>query len=96
MEHAGFIEANQFCTVHNIEISFIHSLHEYGLIEIRQDEDSTWIPEQEVSPLEKYIRLHFEMEINFEGMDAIIHLLNKINLMEKEILHLRQKLAMYE
>jgi len=96
MEHAGFIEATQFCTVHNIELSFIQSLHEYGLIEIRQDEDSTWIPEQEVSPLEKYIRLHFDMEINFEGMDAIIHLLNKINHMEKEILLLRQKLAMYE
>ena len=38
MEHAGFIEATQFCTVHNIELSFIQSLHEYGLIEIRQDE----------------------------------------------------------
>jgi hypothetical protein len=96
MEHAGFIEATQFCMVHNIELSFIHSLYEYGLIEIRQDDDSMWIPEQEVSPLEKYIRLHFDMEINFEGMDAIAHLLNKINHMEKEILLLRQKLAMYE
>jgi hypothetical protein len=96
MEHTGFIEANQFCVIHNIELSFIHSLQEYGLIEIWQDESSTWIPEQEVSPLEKYIRLHFDMEINFEGMDAIVHLLNKINHMEKEMVMLRRKLAMYE
>ena len=96
MEHVGFIEANEFCMVHNIEPAFIYSLHEYGLIEIRKDEDSIWIPEQEVSPLEKYIRLHFDMEINLEGIDAINHLLNKINHMEKELLLLRQKLAMYE
>ena len=96
MDNAGFIEAQQFCLVHNIEYSFIQSLNDYGLIEIRQDGTATWIPEQEVQPLEKYIRLHFDMEINIEGIHAISHLLKQMSRMEEEILQLRRKLALYE
>jgi chaperone modulatory protein CbpM len=96
MENAGFIEATHFCTVHNIELSFIHTLSEYGLIEIREDETSTWIPEQQVSPLEKYIRFYFDMDINIEGIHAVAHLLNKISHLEDELVQLRRKLAMYE
>jgi hypothetical protein len=96
MENPGFIEANQFCTVHNIEISFIQSLNEYGLIEIREDETSIWIPEQQVSPLEKYIRFHYDMDMNIEGIHAVAHLLDTISRMEDEIVQLRRKLALYE
>ena len=96
MENPGFIEATQFCIVHNIELSFIYELNEYGLIEIQRDETSTWIPEQEVTPLEKYMRLHFDMDINVEGLHAISHLLKKMQEMEEELLLLRRKLAVYE
>ena len=96
MENPGFIEAKQFCVVHNIELSFIHSLNEYGLIQLQKDETTEWIPEQEVSPLEKYMRLHFDMDINFEGIHAVAHLLSKISHMEEELLQLRRKLSMYE
>ena len=96
MEHPGFIEATEFCTVHNIELSFIYTLHDYGLIEIEKDEISTWIPEEEVTPLEKYMRLHFDMDINVEGLHAIAHLLKKMHHMEEEILLLKRKLSIYE
>lgn len=96
MDNPGFIDATQLCNIHKIEVSFIHMLNEYGLIEIREDETTIWIPEQEVLPVEKFIRLHYEMDINFEGMHAIAHLLNKISHMESEMVQLRRKLAMFE
>lgn len=96
MENAGFIEAQQFCIVHNVQFSFIQTLNEYGLIEIRQDEQAAWIPEQEVQPLEKYLRMYLDMDINPEGIHAISHLLKHMSKMEEEILQLRRKLAIYE
>ena len=96
MGNPGYIEANQFCIVHNIELSFIYALNDYGLIDIRKDEITTWIPEEEVTPLEKYMRLHFDMDINVEGLHAIAHLLEKMHHMEEEILLLKRKLAVYE
>ncbi|HSB92403.1 MAG TPA: chaperone modulator CbpM [Flavitalea sp.] len=96
MENPGFIEATVFCTVHNIELSFLYELNEYGLIEIQKDESTTWIPEQDVTSLEKYMRLHFDMDINVEGLHAIAHLLRQLEQMKDEILMLKRKLAVYE
>jgi chaperone modulatory protein CbpM len=90
------IPADEFCACHNIEISFITSLNEAGLIEISSIEDSYYIRESQLLALEKIVRLYCELDINLEGIDTITHLLERIISMQDELIYLRNKLRLYE
>ncbi len=92
MENDELIPAKDFCIYHNIEYSFISSLENSGLISITSIEQSSFIPVDEIQKLEKFIRLHYDLDINLEGIETINHLLEKIEEMQKEILNLRNKL----
>ena len=90
------IPANEFCANYNISISFIRSLQENGLMEITTSEETEYIPAGRLHELERIIRLHYEMDINLEGIETIIHLLHRINTMQDEITDLRNRLRVYE
>lgn len=90
------IPASQFCEQHNIEVSFISLLHENGLLEMTTIEKKEFIPADRLQELEKFVRLHYEMDINLEGIDAITHLLEKIQSMQDEITMLKNRLRFYE
>jgi hypothetical protein len=90
------IAIDEFCTIHNIEISFITSLQQTGLIEITTIKESSFIDPVQLQQLEKIIRLYFEMDINLEGIEAIYHLLQKITSQQEEIIALRNRLRLYE
>jgi len=89
MEKDELIPAEEFCIYHNIEYSFISSLEDSGLITVTSVEQSTYIPAEELQKLEKFVRLHYDLNINIEGIETINHLLEKIEEMQKEILQLR-------
>lgn len=91
MKKDDLIPAKDFCIYNNIEYSFISSLEESGLISITSVEHSSYIPADEVHKLEKFVRLHYDLDINLEGIETINHLLEKIENMQKEILHLRNR-----
>ncbi len=81
------------CSTHyNIELTFIQALNEYGLIEMVSVEEKQFIPNTRLQDLEKFIRLHYELGINMEGIDAIAHLLLKVKNMQEEIAELKNKL----
>jgi MerR HTH family regulatory protein len=90
------IAVNEFCTHHNIEIRFIHSLQESGLIELTTIQESGFIHTNQLRQLEKWVRLYYEMDINLEGIETITHLLQRINNMQDEIIGLRNRLRLYE
>ena len=96
METAYFIAVDEFCTRHEIEISLISSLHEAGLIEITIIQEAEFLNSEELLPLERYIRLYHELNINPEGIDVIKHLLNRINAQHDLIIALRNRLRLYE
>ena len=96
MEAKDLIPANEFCTQHNIEFSFVSMLHENGLIEITTVEETCFIPAESLSTLEKMIRLHYELDINLPGIEAITHLLDRIENMQNELMALRNRLRRYE
>ncbi len=89
MEKDELIPADEFCIYHNIEYSFISSLEDSGLISVTSVEQSTYIPVDELQKLEKFVRLHYDLNINIEGIETINHLLEKIEELQKEILQLR-------
>jgi len=52
----NLIAVDQFCAHHNIEISFISSLHQNGLIEVKTIHEKVFIDIDQLQELEKYIR----------------------------------------
>ena len=92
----NLIPAVEFCASHNIEVSFIRSLQQSGLIEISSVEETIYIHESQLQDLERIIHLYFELDINLEGIETINHLLRRINYMQDEITSLRNRLRLYE
>jgi uncharacterized Fe-S cluster-containing MiaB family protein len=96
MNKGNMIPADEFCASHNIEITFINSLQEAGLIEITTISETEYIHENQLNELEKIVRLYYEMDINLEGIETVIHLLQRINDMQDEITLLKNRLRLYE
>jgi vacuolar-type H+-ATPase subunit I/STV1 len=96
MNTKNLIPANEFCVHHNIAISFISSLHDNGLIKITTIEETIYIHRNQLPELERIIRFSSELDINIEGIESIIHLLNRIKEMQKEIKVLKNRLDMFE
>jgi chaperone modulatory protein CbpM len=96
MQAEYLIALDEFCANHNIEISFISSLQETGLIEITTIKETRFIDADQLKQLEKFIRFYYDLDINMEGIETITYLLQKINAMQDEIVRLRNRLRLYE
>ena len=75
MQIENLIDINEICASHNIEISFIISLQKTGLIEIISVDDAMYIETEQLYQLEKWINLHYDLDINIEGIETINYLL---------------------
>lgn len=93
MENLDLVPLEEFCTHYRVETSFITSLHESGLVHVTTVEERCYLPVEELSDIEKYIRWHYEMDINLEGIEAISHLLERIRQLQNEITSLRRSTA---
>ena len=90
------IAVSEFCILQNVDISFIHSLDEYGLIEITTIDETGFLQANQLSEVERMTRLHRDLKINLEGIEAINHLIEKIKIMQDEINALKNRLHLYE
>lgn len=95
MSNDPLISAEQFCAQHNVELSFITTLQETGLIQVVTVERTHFIPEDHLPELEKLVRLHYDLEINLEGLEAITHLLERIEILQNELRETRKQLRLY-
>jgi len=96
MTNEEMVAAHEFCISHNVEITFLHSLCESGLLEITTVEEDVFINQDMLPELEKLVRLHYDMDINLEGIEVIHHLLQQIKAMQAEMRVLKNKLGLYE
>ena len=96
METEYLIAIDEFCTSHNIEISFISSLQQSGLIEVTTIKEEGFIVAGQLQQVEKFIRLYYDLDINLEGIETINYLLQRIGSMQDEIIALRNRLRLYE
>ena len=90
------IAVDKYCEIHEIEVSFISSLQENGLIQITTIKDDLYIEKDQLLQLEKIVRLYYELDINLEGIETINYLLKRIGKMQDEITALRNQLNLYE
>ena len=96
MKTNSYIPIDQLCIHYDIEMTFFTELNTIGLLEIISIEQVPSIPEEQLSDLEKMIRLHREMNVNYEGIDVILHLLSKIELLQKELTDSKNRLLRFE
>lgn len=96
MKNDELIPAHEFCTCYNIEYAFLDSLEHSGLLTITTIEHQSYIPAEEMHALEKFVRLHYDLDINLAGIETIHHLLGKIESLQKEITSLRNSLPAQE
>lgn len=96
MTDSNLILIEQICRHYEIEPDFIVSLNSYGLIEIIELEQNKYLKLQEITMIEKMIRMHYDLQINIEGIDAISHLLNKIENLQFELQAVQNRLRIYD
>jgi len=92
MNTDNLIRIEYFCEQYNVELTFINSLQEFGLINVMDIEDSKYLSNEDLKEIEKLIRLHYELGINMEGIDVISNLLNQIADLQQELTVARNKI----
>ena len=96
MNSKNLIQIKQFCLYHEIENTFITELNNYGLVEIIIQEEDEYLQPEQLPAIEKMIRMHYDLKINLEGIDAIYHLLNKIETLQQNLTITQNKLRLFE
>lgn len=92
MDATNRISIEQCSTLYKVETTFVQLLNDHGLIQLTQSEQTFFIDFEELPNLEKYIHLHYELNINMEGLEAISHLLHRVSGMQEEIRRLHNLL----
>jgi chaperone modulatory protein CbpM len=96
MQSEDMIMLDEFCASHQVDISFVRSLEEHGLIETITVNETICVRDNDLSKLEQIVRLYEELNVNPEGIDVINNLLQRIEEMQNEIKGLKNKLSFYE
>lgn len=96
MKTETLILVKQFCVSHDIDITFITALQNFGLIEIIVVEENQYLNPQQLKEVEKMIRLHYDLEVNLEGIDIITNLLKRIEHLQIELVTAQNKLKLLD
>ena len=92
----NLIAINDVCAHHHVEVKFIQSLEEAGLIQTTVVKKTVCLEIDELSKLERYLRLSHDLEINIEGLHAVSFLLEQLNNMQVEVNQLKNELHYYK
>lgn len=92
MKPKRYISIKTFCKHHRVEESFVHYMHEYELVHIEFEQGEPFLHSDELPVLEKMVRLHQELNINPEGLQAVYQLLQHVEALQQEVGRLRRKL----
>lgn len=92
----NLIAITTLCSFYKIEFSFIDELHNTGLIQVVIIEQDKFIHQNQISNLEKIIRLYHELNVNIEGIDVVFNLLDKEKELREELKILKNRLRLYE
>lgn len=90
------ITVTEYCMYHHTDIRFIDALEQNGLISMILVNEERFIAYDQLPQIERYTRLHDELDINIEGIDTIIYLLEKMGELQREVSSLKNRLSRYE
>ena len=96
MQTDNLIAVRDFCIYHQIEVTFVQSLEQQGLIETVVVEEIVYVQPNQLNRLEKLVRLHQDLSIHPDDLDVVTNLLDRVEQLQQQVLHLQNRLAFYE
>lgn len=96
MQQPEVVALNHFCQLHEVALTFIEELDTLGIIEIIHLDDQRFLKLEEISVVERCIRLHCDLNINAEGIITVGHLIDTVGELNDELRRLKSRLSVYE
>ena len=96
MSTENFILVTTLCQHYKLAIGFFDDLNKNGLIEIQFIDNTKYVHKDSIYEIEKIVRMHKELDVNIEGIDVVLNLLQKIDALQTELLNVRNRLLLYE
>ncbi len=90
------ISIQQIIASYEIEFTFIEKLEEVGRLEIQSIDSEAFIEENQLDKLEKMLRMRSELNLNAEGIDSVLYLLERMESLQSELANLRERLQFFE
>ena len=82
--------------IYQVEETFLNQLVSSGLIEIVIEEEDCYIEYDYLQEIEQFVRWHYELEINMEGIEALHHMLQQVQQLQDDVEKLRGELSFYK
>lgn len=82
--------------IYKIERSFVEELNQSGLVRLVTEQDREFVECDELEYLEQFIRWNRDLDINVAGIEALHHLLQRMNSLQDELTRLKNELAFYK
>lgn len=92
----NLIIISDYCSHCNVEPEFIKMLGDDGLIDIQRVEENYCFPVSQLEEIERYSHLYYDLSINIAGIDAIRHLLDRVEELQKRVHFLERELHFYK
>ncbi|MFD2574526.1 chaperone modulator CbpM [Spirosoma soli] len=96
MQPEHLISVQEFCGYHHLEIEFVQTLEQRGLIQTITVEQSLYVHSEQLAQLEKFVRLHQELAIHTDDLDIVSNLLERLDDLQHQVTQLQNRLAFYE
>lgn len=90
------ISVTHLCTHYQAETTFFERLEAFGLIHLIQVDQTPAIEVESIKEVERWIHLHYDLNINMEGLDAISHLLRRMENLQSELSQAKSRLRSIE
>lgn len=95
MKSTTYITVTHLCNQYQVKEELFTQLHDTGLIQIIKQETQPCLAITSIHRVEKIIRLYKDLNVNPEGIDIILNLLERIDSLSSEVLLLQQQLEVY-
>lgn len=96
MEQENFVSVHDFCTHHHLEVSFIRTLEENGIIETTYYQETQCLSLESLEQAEQFARLHQDLDIHPEDLDVVYELLQRMKSLQDQLRQMQQRIDFYE
>lgn len=96
MQTESLILVRDFCVHHHVEITFVETLAANNLIQTTTIDQTLYVEPAQLTQLEKFVRLHRDLNIHTDDLDVIADLLDRVEDLQREVVMLQNRLRFYE
>ncbi|HKJ06244.1 MAG TPA: chaperone modulator CbpM [Flavobacteriaceae bacterium] len=96
MDFDELIEIREVLTRYKVNNDFITCIEQCSIIDYVEQNNTRYIYVKHIPKVEQIIRLHNDLNVNMEGIEAISHLLDRIENLQNKLRIVEQKLKIYE